>query len=714
MWKIVAATTILLLVVCRSQQLSRFCAITGANGTVVGCFDGVNAASIRRFSATGFAQVSAGLNSFKISALPSLCALTNSGKAVCFGACAYGECSAPSSTINQISVGDAHACAVMETGLLSCWGCGGANVHAGQCNFTSGQFKQVSAGPVHTCALRVNGSLSCFGCRGALRWSFPVTVQPLINDAGQCSPPSSSDSYVQVSSGAWHTCSVTTKGALVCFGCGGDHDFGQCASPPAGIFTAVASGYVHTCALSASGVVQCFGCRASGILSFDGGRQCNVPSLQVPQVQISVSSGASCSIGADSVITCWGCQGSCSVTGALISPFSDLAMGHSMSVGAALSEDGFLVPMTVGVVNDPAVFNTRFASVAASRTGICLLSAAGRLVCPCSGRVCRPPAGVFKQLSGGELHMCALAVNGSVFCWGCDALDTARPCDAPSGVFKQVSAGVYQSCAIRADTRVTCWGCPTGPYNYSQCAVPAGVIGIIQLTTGSYASCALFADGHARCWTNSFGFATFATPPPFPAYSFASLSTGYVSTCGVLTQGTAKCWKAGDTAPGGQFNLVRTNRGAPGMGGILANGTMLFWGCSSSCLPIPLVARQLGPPSMFRLGRQLLPCPAGVLASPFRGYVTEACGGPCPGGTYGVNCANTCPPGSFCPSGSAAPVPCPIGRFSSVSAASSLGACSLCQIGSYCSAPGAVAPTFCPAVSYMSLFSCAFLFLLVS
>jgi alpha-tubulin suppressor-like RCC1 family protein len=704
MWK--AATVILLFLAsgCQSQQMATgrdyTCAITGTNGTLVVCFDGAGQSSLRRAAPTGFAQVSVPLAS--LNGRTSVCALTNSGQAVCFGWCAHGECSAPSSFITQLSVGDSHACAVMQTGTLSCWGCGGLNAQAGQCNATSGQFQQVSAGAVHTCALRLNGSLSCFGCRGALMWSA-LSFSLVSSNAGQCSPPDIT--FVHVSAGAWHTCGITAKGAVVCFGCGGDNDFGQCSSP-SGVFTAVASGYVHTCVLNAAGVVQCFGCRGTASLSLDAS-QCTVPGFQVPQVQVSVGSRSSCSVGADAVVTCWGCDGSppngpCFFSGALISPFADLAMGSSAGAGAALSEDGFLVPLTTGIVTDPTVFNSPFMSVAASRTGICLLSAVGNLVCPCNGRVCRPPTGVFKQLSAGFNHMCALAVNGSVFCWGCDASTTARPCDAPSGVFKQVSAGVEQSCAILPDSRVTCWGCRDRTYNYSQCVVPAGVIGVTHVTTGSYDSCALFADGHSRCWTNNnFGQ---ATPPAFPAFSFATLTTGYENTCGVLKSGSAKCWNPfiSETAPGGQFKLVRPNLVSPGVGGILANGTMVFWGCSysSNCLPIPLIVRQLCPPSKYRLGRQTLACPPGVYTSPFRGCSSQACGGPCLGGTYGTNCQSTCAAGFFCPSGSAVPTPCPVGRFSSISSASALETCSLCPTGSFCSTLAATAPTFCPAVSY--------------
>jgi alpha-tubulin suppressor-like RCC1 family protein len=693
---------------CQAQQVSTgwafTCAVAGPAGTLIVCFgyNGQLQSALRRTAPTGFAQVSVPIT--PVDGQTSVCSLTAGGQVQCFGSCAHGECIVPATPINQVSVGNSHVCAVNQNSALSCWGCAGANADAGQCNAPVGLFKRVTAGPVHSCALRTNGSLACFGCRGTFLWTFPPPSTLLVNDAGQCSPPLDG-AFVDVSAGAWHTCAVTNTGSVLCFGCGGNHDFGQCSSL-SGAFTAVASGYVHTCVLSVAGVVQCFGCRGSANVQL-ASNQCSVPSFSAPQVQISAGMHSSCSVGADSVVTCWG-SGPSSVSGGLISPFSDLAMGTMYAAGAALSDGGFLVPLTVGLVTNPAVFNTPFASVAASYTGICVLSAAGSLLCPCNGLVCRPPSGIFKQVSAGYFHMCALAVNGSVFCWGCDDSTKSRPCDAPSGTFKEVAAGVYHSCAVRSDTRVTCWGCQDRASNYSQCVVPAGIVGVTHVSAGNVASCALFADGHSRCWGQA------PTPPPFPAFAFASLLVGATDTCGQLQSGSTKCWSASSPVSG-QFKLVRPNLSGYGVGGLFANGTLTFWDClfASYCLKIPLTAGQLSPPASFRLGRQLLPCPAGVLASPFRGYVTEACGGPCQGGTYGVNCANTCPPGSFCPSGSAAPIPCPIGRFSSVSAAAALGACSMCQIGSYCSAPGALAPTFCPAVSYITCGCCLVPFLVL-
>ncbi len=68
----------------------------------------------------------------------------------------------------------------------------------------------------------------------------------------------------------------------------------------------------------------------------------------------------------------------------------------------------------------------------------------------------------------------------------------------------------------------------------------------------------------------------------------------------------------------------------------------------------------VGGTNTTRTGQE--PCPPGTSCA--NGVITN-----CPAGRYQplsgqVRCDNACPPGSFCPEGSAEPVPCPVGTFS--------------------------------------------------
>lgn len=54
---------------------------------------------------------------------------------------------------------------------------------------------------------------------------------------------------------------------------------------------------------------------------------------------------------------------------------------------------------------------------------------------------------------------------------------------------------------------------------------------------------------------------------------------------------------------------------------------------------------------------------------------------------------NVCPMGHFCPQGSGAPRPCPVGSFLPEPGASALSQCHPCPPGQYCLSPGSSQPT---------------------
>lgn len=54
--------------------------------------------------------------------------------------------------------------------------------------------------------------------------------------------------------------------------------------------------------------------------------------------------------------------------------------------------------------------------------------------------------------------------------------------------------------------------------------------------------------------------------------------------------------------------------------------------------------------------------------------------------------ANLCPSGAFCPSGSAAPVLCPVGKYSATEGLKDASGCQLCDAGSYCDEAGLTEP----------------------
>ena len=69
-----------------------------------------------------------------------------------------------------------------------------------------------------------------------------------------------------------------------------------------------------------------------------------------------------------------------------------------------------------------------------------------------------PPREIkYTAISSGANHVCAIAEDGSIMCWGND--DDGQVSDRPrSGRFTQISSGDNHTCALRDDGAVICWG----------------------------------------------------------------------------------------------------------------------------------------------------------------------------------------------------------------------------------------------------------------
>ena len=61
----------------------------------------------------------------------------------------------------------------------------------------------------------------------------------------------------------------------------------------------------------------------------------------------------------------------------------------------------------------------------------------------------------WEQIASGSNHLCALADDGSISCWGDN---TFGQHEVPEGTYTFVAAGGNSSCAIRTDSEVVCWG----------------------------------------------------------------------------------------------------------------------------------------------------------------------------------------------------------------------------------------------------------------
>ena len=75
------------------------------------------------------------------------------------------------------------------------------------------------------------------------------------------------------------------------------------------------------------------------------------------------------------------------------------------------------------------------------------------------------PQMVYTEISSGANHVCALASDASIMCWGNEDGDShGQVSDRPTtGVFTALSSGDNHTCALRNDGAVICWGSITVP-----------------------------------------------------------------------------------------------------------------------------------------------------------------------------------------------------------------------------------------------------------
>ena len=417
------------------------------------------------------------------------------------------------SQINQseataISAGSSHACALHQTGNISCWG---RNYYGQLGNGQStGDWEDdsadsavpvsvegisdaiaVSAGSVHSCALHQNGNISCWGSN---------RIGQLGDGAGS-SREDESLVPVQLSGGT-----------------GGD--LGSYSSVPVSVVgiddaIAISAGHQHSCALHQNGTISCWGDKSSWQLGDGiGGSEGDYSSVPVKVVDIddataiTAGSSHSCALHQTGNISCWGDNyyGQIGIPDRIYRP----------------------VPRVVEGIDDAIA------------------------------------------VSAGNLHSCALHPTGNISCWGHKG--NGQLGDGTSGDFGDysstpvsvvgiddaiaISAGGGHSCALHQNANISCWG-----DNYYRqlgsstrrlrspdfSSVPVRVEGIDDATAISadeVRSCALHQNGNISCW-GSIGYGDYASAVPVEVVGIgdaAAVSADGSHSCALHQTGNISCW----------------------------------------------------------------------------------------------------------------------------------------------------------------------------
>lgn len=316
--------------------------------------------------------------------------------------------------IRQIAVGALHACALLRSGTVYCWGeIGKELIHAGEGNSAVPlrveglpPVKSITAGQVNSCAIDRDDQAWCWGAD----YAATIAAQRAVT-----MPP-------------------TRIAGL----------------PPV---TQVAAGWTHVCAIAKSdGSVWCWGLNPAGELgngtTTAAGRPVKASGI-AGATAISAGVNNTCAVVARGELWCWG---------------TDMQNGP----GVIVRSD---TPARVSGVSDVV-------AVSNGRNFVCTLSTARQVVCVGSnlmtqlgnrqvGRtfgVARPQRiSQVEQIGSGMFGACALLADRTVSCWGVLSDFSDRAGVEPTtvsglGSVSGLAVGLAGACAILDSGRAQCWG----------------------------------------------------------------------------------------------------------------------------------------------------------------------------------------------------------------------------------------------------------------
>lgn len=595
------------------------------------------------------------------------CALLNNNQIRCWGSNSYGQLgtenvvagnlgdSAPLAalgagrTATQVAPGSSHVCAILDNGLVKCWGdnsCGqlgqgntltrgdGANEMGDNLPYTTlgtgRTVTQIVSGEGFSCALMDDGYVKCWGCGlyGQIGKQITTTLGDNTGEMGDSlsninlgNSGYTTAKYISTGPIAYHVCAILSTNLVKCWGM---NNFGQLgigttvnmgnqansmgdSLPVANMGTGrtarmVSVGNTHSCAVLDNGQVKCWGGNNYGQLGYGDTTQRGSSSNQMgdylPFVNLGTGRTAisvhaeidrTCAVLDNQKVKCWGRNAEATL---------GLGLSTTVVIGDAANEMGDNLPYV----------------------------SLGTQLCENCG------AGQYKPTICGTCQSCPVGTFSSAI----NALSCSK---CPAGMYSDVAGAL---------TNETCQTCPAGTYSAegSSSCTPC-VVGTYSAIEGavSNATCTKCAAGRA---SNILGANTSETCGICPAGSFSLEGS---ATCTLCRPGTYSTQQGGTTCTLCDAGYASAATGASDL---------------ATCMT----------------------CPAGTYA-PAGSAVCVAC----PAGTYSESEAAT---------SNATCLKCSVGYASNVAGASSPSTCTICPSGTYADTQGSAVCTPCPFGTYLA------------
>ncbi|HEY1553265.1 MAG TPA: hypothetical protein VGF94_00455 [Kofleriaceae bacterium] len=464
-----------------------------------------------------------------------VCGSRSDGRLRCWGSNFSGELGVEQITtsISPVAVGDdslrfttvsagaQHTCAATTDNHLWCWGSNqnGQLAAAGDSPFNPDprqiaggavSWASAAAGKTTSCGLGTDHNLWCFG-HGSDGGGAVAT------------PTQVAGSWSQVGMGGSTTCAIATDGSLWCWGSNaygalGDGSYTSRTEPtkiadPA--WLSISVGDYAACALRSDHFAFCWGNGPIG----DGSTIRLIPT-QVnggPYSSISVGGFHACAIDAGTqLLWCWG-------------------MNSSGQLGTG-DNNAYLVPTQIGTMTWTQVIGA-FDHSCGSSGGNALCwgnGSTGQLGDGATSSTTLPtPVGTASSLAAGQFDSCGLQ-NGALACWGWNEygevgdtsfMERVFPVPVP-GTWTEVAMQLVHVCALASDGTLWCWGNNVDgqlaqPTTEPELGAPIQVGSSSswkQVSVGGDASCGIQSDSSLWCWGDNsagqLGIGTTIVPGP--------------------------------------------------------------------------------------------------------------------------------------------------------------------------------------------------------